>query len=283
MSKMFEMLQQAQRDQELLKQSAPLPAVHSRNLDVLHRAGKDQQLFDVPSLPDAAQTEPAPPLSGGFSRAETYKLIQHLFLAPNPLSPRAVVFCGVDKEGGRDWICAQTAELLSTLKQGSICIVDANVTSPSLHSYFGVANVHGLSAALVETGPVMDYTQQVGHGRLRLMNAGEPSLGLNSGPLLASARLAARVRELRANFDYVLVNAPPAIRDSVTGYLGALADGIVLIVEPSFTSRQATREIKEEIEAAGGRVLGVILHRRALSLSDRNTSQSPGPTNGHAH
>jgi hypothetical protein len=281
MSKIFEMLQQAQRDHELLNQSAPLASIHSRNLDVLHRAGKDQQLFDIPLVPETSQTEPALPQTG-FSRGETFKLIQHLFLASNPVSPRAVVFCGVDEEGGGDWICAQTAELLDNLKQGTICVVDANVTSPSLHSYFGVANGHGLSAALVEAGPVMDFTQPVGRGRLRLLNAGEPSIVLNSGPMPASARLAVRIRELRAIFDYVLVNAPPATRDSVTGYLGSLADGVVLIVEPSFTSRQATREIKEEIEAARGRVLGVVLHRRALTLSDRTNSQSQRPIGDQA-
>ena len=58
------------------------------------------------------------------------------------------MFCGVDQGEGRDWICAQTAELLANLKQSSICIVDANVTSPSLHAYFGVANRRGLSAAV---------------------------------------------------------------------------------------------------------------------------------------
>ncbi len=281
MSKMFEMLQQAQRDQELLKQSVPSAAIRSRNLDVLHRSGMDQQLFDIPLVPETSQNEPGPP-PAGFSRGETFKLIQQLFLTVNSVSPRAVVFCGVDEEVGRDWICAQTAELLAYLKPGSICVVDANVSSPSLHSYFGVKNVHGLSAALVEPGAVMDFTQQIGRGRLRLLNAGEPSMGLNSGPVIAPARLAGRIRELRSIFDYVLVNAPPATRNSVTGYLGPLADGVVLIVEPSFTSRQATLEIKEEIEAAGGRVLGVILHRRALSLSDRNTSQSQPPTGGQA-
>jgi Mrp family chromosome partitioning ATPase len=281
MSKMFEMLQQAQRDQELLRQSAPVPANHSRNLDVLHRAGMDAQLFNIPLVPEAPQTEPSPPPTG-FSHAETFKLIQHLFLVANSVSPRVVVFCGVDEEEGRDWICAQTAELLASLKQGSICLVDANVTNPSLHAYFGVENTHGLLAAVVENGPVKDFTQQVGRGRLRLLNAGEPSMGLNSGLLSASTRLAGRIRELRTNFDYVLVNAPTATRDSVTSYLGALADGVVMIVEPSFTSRQATREIKEEIEAAGGRVLGVVLHRRALSLSDRTNPQSQTPTSDQA-
>lgn len=283
MSRMFEMLQKAQRDQELLKLASPQAALHSRNLDVLHHAGKDQQIFDIPPLQDDAQTapEPAPP-PNGFSRGETYKLIQQLFLSPNHASPRAVVFCGVDADGERGWICAQTAELLINLKQGSACVVDANVANPTLHSYFGVENNRGLSDALVQTGPAIDFTQSVGRGRLRLLSAGVPSIGLNSGPVLASARLAARMRELRASFDYLLLSAPPISRDSVTGYLSALADGVVLIVEPSFTPRQATLEMKDEIEAAGGKILGVVLHRRSLSLSDKTNSTPPKPANGHA-
>jgi Mrp family chromosome partitioning ATPase len=281
MSKMFEMLQQAQRDQELFKQSTPLAALHSRNLEALHRAGRDQQLFDVPPVPEVLQTDPEPP-PAGFSRGETHKLIQHLFLTANSVAPRVVVFCGVDGTMGREFICAQSAELMANLKQVSVCAVDANVGSPSFHSYFDVANERGLSAALVESGPVMDFTEQIGRGRLRVMAAGQPSLGLNSGKVPATAKLAARLRELRAGFDYVLVNAPPATRDSITGYLSSLADGVALIVEPSFTPRQATRDVKEEIEAAGGRVLGVVLHRRALSLTNPANSQQAGPTRGPA-
>ena len=273
MSKMFELLQQAQRDQELLRQSTPTPSIHSRNLDVLRRTGMDEQLFDIPAMPEKVEADPAP-LMSGVSNTETHKLVKQLFLSVNHAAPRAVVFCGVDLERGRDWICAQTAELLASLKQGSICLIDANISSPSLHTYFGVANSRGLSASLVETGPVKEFTQEVGRTHLRLMNAGEPSMGLSSGPMLASTRLASRLRELRGAFDYVLVNAPPPSRDSATGYLASLADGVVLIVEPSFTSRQATREVKEEIEAAGGRILGVVLHRRALSISDNKNSQA---------
>src|ERR1700688_4557149 len=135
MSKMFEMLQRAQGGQAVLKQSSRAAAIHSRNLDVLHRAGKDQHLFEIPSVPENLQAEQASP-SAGPSRGETFKLVQQLFLVPNPLSPRAVVFCAADKDGGRDLICGQTAEFLSTLKQASICAVDANVTNPTLHSYF---------------------------------------------------------------------------------------------------------------------------------------------------
>jgi len=60
------------------------------------------------------------------------------------------------------------------------------------------------------------------------------------------------MRELRASFDYVLVNAPPATRDSVQVFSVSLADGVVLIVEAKLQlTASQHREIKEEIEAAG--------------------------------
>jgi Mrp family chromosome partitioning ATPase len=84
--------------------------------------------------------------------------------------------------------------------------------------------------------------------------------------VLASGRLRARISEIRASFDYVVVDAPPAAASSVTGNLAGLADGVILIVEPSFTPRQAACDAKLDIEAAGGRVLGVVFDRRGLAL-----------------
>jgi Mrp family chromosome partitioning ATPase len=38
---------------------------------------------------------------------------------------------------------------------------------------------------------------------------------------------------------------------SITTHLAALVDGVILVVEPSFTPQQAAREAKDNIEAAG--------------------------------
>ena len=118
MSKMFEMLQQAQRDQELLRQSAPQSALHSRNKDVLQRAGKDEQLFDIPVVPEAPALEAAP-VPSGFSRGEAYKLMQQLFMSPNSVSPRTVVFCGVEEEGGCDGAWLQKGHNYSRGTEGT--------------------------------------------------------------------------------------------------------------------------------------------------------------------
>jgi Mrp family chromosome partitioning ATPase len=277
MSRTFEMLRLAKLDQALLNRAPSASQTNSQNFEVLHLAGKDEQLFDTTACPAATQAGPVPPPPAGAFRGETFKLVQQLFLAGGCEAPRALVFCAVEQGNERNGICARAAELLASHTGGSICVVDANVNSPYLHKCFKVENGPGFRAAMVEADPVKNYTQRVGRDGLWLMPAGVLPPGTDSIPALTFERLAARMAELRASFDYVFLDAPPAIGDSVAAYLSSMADGVILIVERSFTPRQAARELKDEIEAAGGHVLGVVLHRRALPFSDRVNSSQRSP------
>jgi hypothetical protein len=273
MSRIFEMLQKVQQDKALLNLAIPSAQTNSQNFEVLHQVGRSEQLFEAATPAEVVQGGPMPPLPTGGFRGVTFKLIQQLYLAPGCLAPHVLVFCATEQGNERDGICARVAELLASHARGSICVVDANVASPWLHTYFEVKNRKGFRAAMVEADPVKNFIQQVGRDRLWVMPAGVPPKGAEATSALTLGRLAARIAELRTSFRHVLVDASPVFGNSTAAYLSSLADGVILTVERSFTPRQAARELKEEIEAAGGRVLGVVLHRRALPFSDRTDSR----------
>jgi Mrp family chromosome partitioning ATPase len=266
MSHIFEILREAQRERALLDRAIASTATNSRNFEVLRLAQKDARLFEAAEPRAALPIEPAPPRIAEFSRDETFRLVQRVFLSAGAAAPRAVVFCSIDEGSRRNWICARVAELLSSHTRRSVCIVDANLGCPGLHDYFKVRNRRGLAEAISEPGTAKDFTQALGTGCLSLMSAGVLPPGVDCNAVLASGRLRARISEIRASFDYVVVDAPPAAASSVTGNLAGLADGVILIVEPSFTPRQAACDAKLDIEAAGGRVLGVVFDRRGLAL-----------------
>jgi hypothetical protein len=272
MSRIFELLRQAKLDAELLQNSvATTAAANSRNFELLQQDRKDELLFDDVKSPAITSTEldlPRPAVYSGSG--ETFKLVQRIFLADAVLAPRVVVFCPVEARNADNWICVQAADLLANnVQDSSVCLVDANLPHPSLHNYFEVENFGGLAGAMTETGPVVGFTQSVDRGHLRLMSAGVISASADADSVLDSGRLRARMSELRAKFDYILIDAPPATSGFPTGLLARLVDGFILLVEPGFTPRQAAREAKDNIEAAGGRVLGVVLHRRELPFGPR--------------
>ena len=74
---------------------------------------------------------------------------------------------------------------------------------------------------------------------------------------------AGTLKELRHNFEFVVVDLPPAADTSSLGYLlaGAL-DGVVLVVECEGTRMDAARKAKENLLREKANILGVILNKR---------------------
>jgi Mrp family chromosome partitioning ATPase len=194
---------------------------------------------------------------------ECLQLVQRLFLL-RAEPPRCVVLAGVDHGNGCSSICAQVADLLSANTSGSVCLVDANLRSPSLAQSFGLASDRGLTDALLQDGPVADFAQQFRRSNLWLLSCG--SLTPDFPGLLNSKCLDRRLTELRAEFDYVLIDAPPLRQygDAVT--LGWLADGVVLILEANSTRREFARQIVERLEATQIKILAAVLNKRSFPI-----------------
>ena len=267
LSQTLEALHQSRQEDALLQQAIPATDKKSANsLDMLCQGLRSRQRLEGAAVPAVVPKTQRP---SAFFSGENLQLVRRLFLAAGDEAPRAVVFCTVEQGSARNWISARVAELLICLTQSSVCIVDADLANPSLHTYFGVENGEGLARSVLERGSVQEIARSVGPNGLRLISAGALPPGGDSKSLLTSGRLDAWMSELRADFDYVVVNAPPATGNCVAACLAALTDGVILVVEPSFTPRQAAQEAKECIEAAGGRLLGVVLLRRALLPTNR--------------
>jgi capsular exopolysaccharide synthesis family protein len=239
----------------------------SKNFELLTNVEEDGGLFQAtqrkvePSVPKSA----APPL-GDVAREEVAKLVQRIFLTSREGgTPRAIAFCGIEHGDGASWICAQVARAVAAQGASAVCAVDANLLSPGLHSYLGTANRRGLSEAIRQAGPIRKFLESGPSVNLSVLTAGvnaDPSL------LLISERLRERVAELRAEFDYLIFDAPPAAHANDAAVLGGLLDGVVLVVGAHSTRRETARKAKENLEKGNVRLLGTVLNGRTFPIPD---------------
>ncbi|HUI40780.1 MAG TPA: CpsD/CapB family tyrosine-protein kinase [Terriglobia bacterium] len=236
----------------------------SKNFELLQRAQQEQESV-TRARSDGSDAALRPALEK-TSDEESIRLVQRLFLVPGPDAPRVVVFTAVDPGDGCTTVCGRVAETLAGEmgESGSFCVVDANLRGPSLHRYFGLENRIGLVDAVSQSGPVREYTQQVGNGRLWVMTAGSSASNIHS--LLTSEGLAARVAELRSDFDQVLIDSPAVNLFADAVALGKLADGLILVLQSNATRREAARKAKEIIEVAKIRLLGAVLNKRRFPV-----------------
>jgi protein-tyrosine kinase len=199
------------------------------------------------------------------------KLVHRIFLSPDRLGGpiRSVVFSAVDTRNDSALLPAAAAELLASRVTGRVCLVDADFYSPSLHGCYGVTNDIGLIDALSNSGPVRSYARRLVQGpdaSLWLLPSG--SSGNSRELLLTSQEVQARITDLLAAFDYVIIAAPSMTQHPAVAALGAQVDGIVMVAEAHVTRRRAIRACADALRASGGRVLGTVLNNRTFPIPE---------------
>jgi protein-tyrosine kinase len=241
----------------------------SRNFDIL------QKLEGIPAVPPA-MPKGRPPGANGHSHRrngrslaedEVMNLVQRVFILPGiARAPGAVGFCGVYAGDGCSWVCAHTGEMLADQGAGSVCIVDANLRSPSLHDYFRFDNGAGFADSAKDSRPMHDFARRASGSNLWLITAG--NVGREPNGALNPTRLRARITELRGDFDHILIDTPPIHSYGDAILLGQMTDGVILVVGSNSTRREPARIAKENLEAAKVPVLGAVLNKRRFPIPD---------------
>ena len=238
----------------------------SKRFEVLNRIDREFELLKpADRLTFRADAYPVLPIDQA-SRSEVEKLVNRLFLLPSS-PPNVVVFTALEPRSGCSRVCAHAADLFASKVNASVCLVDANLDQPSLHTRFGVPNQSGLTDILKDVGwDMKNVTSQVPGGVLWLMTGGSPD---HDRELLGrSPILSARMAELRGRFDFVLVDAPSTSVSEAAFVLGRLADGVVVVVQANSTRRETARLMTEEFEENHVRVLGAVLHGRTVPIPE---------------
>jgi Mrp family chromosome partitioning ATPase len=244
----------------------------SKNFELLQQADK---LHDIssssldqsrPSLP--IDTEASAPVLevGETARGEITKLVRRLFQIPGAEAPRVVVFAGTETGNGCSWLCARLGEHLATQVTGSVCLLDCNFQSPSLHQEFGLPNHYGLSDALRQNDGIRSYLRPLSRPNFWLFSCGSPIE--NGQAMLGSDRMRMVVQELRAEFDYIIVDAAPLDVGTDSIVLGGLSNGVVLVLKANSSRRDTAGKAMQEFHAASVAVRGVVLNRRTFPIPE---------------
>jgi capsular exopolysaccharide synthesis family protein len=243
MSKHFELMQQLERDHSFASDSTTAPTT-----------ARLPQFFNGT-------------ISKRWASEEALRLVQQVFLLKASEPPRVVVFAAIDPGNGCSQISASVAETLAVSAGGPVCLVDANLRSPSMSGMFGMTNHNGLTNSMTENGPVISFANPVAGQNLWLLSSG--SVTADSPSLLSSQTLRDRIAELRREFEFVIVDAPPLTRYSDAVVVSQLADGLVLVLEADSTRRDAAAVAVSTLRSVNVPVLAAVLNKRTFPIPDK--------------
>jgi len=245
----------------------------SKNFELLQKLGKEDLLNSTPSSgnghavlnPSGSATPVNPqPVKPGLEEVSSF--VQQVFLVSGGNVPRTVVFSSTEPGTGCTWVAAHTAEVLAGRIAGSVCVIDANLRDPGLHQEFGLENGLGLAESLQQPDPIRGLVRGTSLPNLFVITAGKASE--DSQPLLASDRMRMRIHELRAEFDFVLIDAPAMSQGSDAIGLGSLSDGVVLVLKANASRKQTARQAVHSLQEGNAKVLGAVLNQRQFPIPE---------------
>ena len=170
--------------------------------------------------------------------------------------PRVIVITSaLASEGKTTTAC----NLAIALAQSSlrVCLVEADMRRPNAATLMGVDGSIGLSNVVAGQIDLADALMPWHRGLLTILPAG--TTPPDPTRLLGSKNMAAVLATLRADFDFVIIDAPPILPVSDAAVLARAADGAVLVARYGKTRREQLTSAIADLEAVKARLIGTAL------------------------
>lgn len=196
-------------------------------------------------------------LEPGGVAAEAYRTLRtNLFYAHVDSPPKVIVVTSPGSKEGKSTTCANLGVVLAQADKSTL-VLDCDLRRPTMHKVFGLRNFLGLVDVLVGDRNLQDVWQEPLLG-LKVVPVG--SVPPNPAELLGSRRFAELLDRTREEFDYVLIDAPPAGLVSDPVVLATQADGVLLVVDAQNTRKGSLRQSMRSLEAVEANVLGTVMN-----------------------
>lgn len=192
------------------------------------------------------------------AHAEAYRQLRtNLQFADVDNPPRCIVVTSSVPVEGKSTVATNMSATLAE-SGARVVLVDADLRRPTVNRYMDIPAGAGLTSTLTAQIGLADATVPWGDTTLSVLAAGgNPP---NPSELLSSHAMEQVIAELREEFDFVIIDAPPLLPVTDAAILGAKADGVIFVARRGTVRRPQIVRALEILSGVGANVLGVVVN-----------------------
>ncbi|OYN76963.1 polysaccharide biosynthesis tyrosine autokinase [Mycolicibacterium sphagni] len=169
--------------------------------------------------------------------------------------PRLIVVASATPSEGKSTTAINIALALAEAEH-NVVLIDGDMRRPMLDTYLNVVGSAGFSTVLSGAAPLADVLQETRFKGLTVLTSG--AIPPNPSELLGSLAAKKILSELRAQFDYVIVDSSPLLAVTDAAILAANSDGVLLIARYGQAKREQISHAITNLENVGASLLGAV-------------------------
>jgi capsular exopolysaccharide synthesis family protein len=234
--------------------------------DRLDNTVKDRQTLEeitnagiVGNIPLDKERRTAPAISfdkDNSAIAEAFRKLRtnlQFLSVDNP--PRVIVVTSSMPNEGKTTTAINIALALAEAEH-NVALVDGDMRRPMLDMRLDLIGQVGFSTVLSGKASLSDVLQKTKYPRLTVLTSG--AIPPNPSELLGSLAAQKVLGEMRANFDYVIVDSSPLLAVTDAAVLAANSDGALIMARYGQTKREQLTHAVGNLEDVGAPLLGVV-------------------------
>jgi succinoglycan biosynthesis transport protein ExoP len=172
--------------------------------------------------------------------------------------PRSLTFVSAEPGEGKTTIASNLAICLAQLGK-RVLLIDGDMRRPCVHKLFDIKDdPGGLVTYLTGEDEWHQLVRPTGMANLDCLVCGP--VPPNPSELLSSDRMQTLIREAMAEYQFVLVDAPPLLNVADGRILATMVEGAILVVKGGFTPRELVQQARSHVRDVGAHLIGVVLN-----------------------
>lgn len=143
-------------------------------------------------------------------------------------------------------------------------LIDADMRSPSIHGTIDVTNDTGLSDAILLKTDWHKLVQTTTVPRLSVITAGQKPP--NPARVLESKLFLELIKEIKKDYDYIVIDTPPLLPVPDTQIIAPHVDGVMLVIQRGKTKIVHVKQARDILLLANANIIGTVLN----GISEKN-------------
>ena len=148
--------------------------------------------------------------------------------------------------------------LTMSLADRRVVLIECDLRRPLIAKRLDLDGAVGTTNVLIGKVSLQDALQVYGDSALRVLACGP--IPPNPSELLQSHAMEALLKELRRDFDTIILDAPPLLPVTDAALLASQADGAVIVVRHGQTTKDQLGHAIERLDAVDAKTLGVVVN-----------------------